>query len=139
MKSEKGITLISITVYVIAIVIIVSIVAVITTYFYKNVDDTIVNIDPATQYAKFNTFFAEEVNKSNIKILECQENYIAFDNGVQYTFVEANKGVYHNKVKICKDVTNCIFSAQMQNGNQTVTVTMIIGGKTYENTYTLKK
>lgn len=139
MKSQNGITLISLTVYVIGIVLIVSIMAVLTTNFYSNIENANINIEPYTEYTKFNSYFSEEINKSNIKILDCAENYIVFDNGVQYTFVSENKGIYHNKVKICKDVTSCKFYTGIQNGNDIVKVEIMIGNKSYINTYTLKK
>ena len=38
MKTEKGVTLISVTIYVIVMLIVVSIITVLTVYFYRNVD-----------------------------------------------------------------------------------------------------
>ena len=38
MKSEKGVTLTSLIVYVIGMVMVISIVSVLTTYFYKNIN-----------------------------------------------------------------------------------------------------
>ena len=38
MKSEKGVTLISVTIYVIVMTLLVAIISVITNYFYKNVE-----------------------------------------------------------------------------------------------------
>lgn len=143
MKSQKGITLVSLVVYIIGMVTIVGVMAVITTNFYKNVNDVDTNINPLSQYTKFNSYFSNEINQYNIAVLECKQengqNYIVFDNGVQYTFVEKNKGIYQNKIKICQDVTECTFSTGIQNGKDIVTVNMKIGNKTYNNTYTLKR
>lgn len=143
MKSEKGITLISLIIYIIAVVIIISIITVITTFFYKNVNNVGISINPINEYTKFNSYFTDEVNKENIKVLECKQNesesYIVFDNGVQYTFIKENKGIYKNTVKICKNVTKCTFSNNTENGNDTITVQITIGDKNYTNTYTLKK
>lgn len=143
MKSQKGITLVSLVVYIIGMVTLVGVMAVITTNFYKSVNDVDTNINPLSQYTKFNSYFSNEVNQYNISILECRQengqNYIVFDNGVQYTFVEKNKGIYKNKIKICRDVTECTFSTGILNGKDIVTVNMKIGNKTYNNTYTLKR
>ena len=62
MKSQKGITLISLTVYVIVMAIVVGVVAIISTFFYSNINDTNVDINPITEYTKFNSFFSDEVN-----------------------------------------------------------------------------
>lgn len=138
MKSEKGITISSLIVYVIAITIIVSIMTVITNNFYKNINNSTVKLEPYTEFTKFNTYFTEEVNKNGVRVLDYGPNYIVFDNEVVYTFVEENKAIYMNKVKICKQITNCIFSTEINNGEEVINVEMIIDGKIYENSYTLK-
>ena len=151
MKSQKGITLISVTIYIIVMVIVVAIVSVISSYFYTNIRGVSDTIDPLTEYTKFNSFFTDEVNHSNIKILECktryinddeaqviESSYVVFDNGVQYTFVSENKGIYRNKVKICNEVESCNFEYKIQNGKDVVVVNLTIGTLDKNVTYTLK-
>ena len=70
MKSEKGITLISLIIYVIALTIVVGIIAVISGYFYDNIDTSSEDIEPMVEYTKFNSFFSEEVNYVGIKVLD---------------------------------------------------------------------
>ena len=143
MKSERGITLTSLIVYIISMLIVISIVSVLTTYFYKNIKNINYGINPLNEYTRFTSYFSNEVNTENIKILECEQNdnqsYIVFDNGVQYTFVRQNEGIYHNNAKICSSVKECTFSTGITNGNETVTVNLKIEDKTYNNTYILKK
>ena len=71
MKSQRGVTLVSLTVYVIVMAIVVGILATITTFFYKNVNDTNAEIDPLTEYTTFNSYFSDEINHPNIKISKC--------------------------------------------------------------------
>ena len=140
MKSQKGISLISLTIYVIALTIIVAMVSVISSYFYKNMNSSTDTINPLTEYTKFNSFFSDEVNHSNIKVLECKENYIVFDNYVQYTFIPENKAIYKNKVKICAEVESCKFEYNINNGKDVVSVKIKIGTQEEKNVdYTLKK
>ncbi len=140
MKSQKGVTLISLTIYVIVMVIVVSMVAVISTYFYTNVRSFSDSLDPVTEYTKFNGFFSDEVNHKNIKVLECKTNYIVFDNGTQYTFLVENKGIYRNQVKIAEGIDNCTFTYDVKNGKSVINVTIKIGEDyTKQMTYTLKK
>ena len=143
MKSQKGITLISLTIYVLVMAIVVGVVAIISTFFYSNMNNTTQDLNPITEYTKFNSFFSDEVNHSNIKILDCGttedgQNYIAFDNGVQYTFIPENQGIYRNQVKIAKGVTNCTFTRNIKNGKDVVEVVFQAGNRTRETTYTLK-
>ena len=142
MKSQKGITLISLTIYVIAMAIVVGTIAIISTFFYSNLTD-IQDINTIAEYTKFNEFFSDEVNHLNIKILECGttdngQNYIVFDNGVQYTFIPENQSVYRNQVKIARGVTNCTFTRNIKNGKDVVEVLFQAGNRTRETTYTLR-
>ena len=139
MKSQKGITLISLTVYVLVMSIIVGVMATITTFFYKNTKDVLIDIDPITEYTAFSSYFSEEVNHLNIKILECNSNYVAFSNGVQYTYIPENKGIYRNKVKICSNIDTCTFFENIKNGKEIIEVNFKVGNQTRNTTYTLKK
>ena len=143
MKSEKGITLISLTIYVIAMAIVVGVIAIISTFFYSNMEDTDNIVSPMAEYTKFNSFFSDEINHEGIEVVSCGttdngQNYIVFSNEVQYTYIEANRAIYRNKVKIAKEIDDCTFTTGTNNGKRVVKVEFEAGGKTRENTYTLK-
>ena len=72
MQKEKGVTLISVTIYIIVMLIIVSVITVITSYFYNNVDVNAVSQDINQQYTRFNTYFTEEINKKGNKVIDIQ-------------------------------------------------------------------
>ncbi len=142
MKSQKGITILSLTVYVIAFAIVIGIVATITGFFYKNVKDISVDINPLTEFATFNSYFADEVNHSNLNVKECStdngQSYIIFSNNVQYTYVPANKAIYKNKIKICKDISNCTFEEKIEEGKTIITVKLEADNQQRTTTYTLR-
>ena len=138
MKSQKGITLISLTIYVIVMIAVVGIIAVVTGVFMKSLKDADFYNDPIAEYTAFNSYFSEEVNHPGIKILECKDDYIVFDNNVQYSFIAENKGIYRNKVKICWDIDSCTFSQGIENGITVVTVHFVAGGQDRTTKYTLK-
>lgn len=149
MNSQKGITLVSLTIYIIAMVIVVGIVAVISSYFYQNVNTSTDQINPLAEYTKLNSFFTEEVNHDQIKVLECkttyqetneiESSYIVFDDGVQYTYLAENEAVYRNQAKICQEVKSCMFENRIKNGKDIVVLTITIGNGTEKTVeYTLK-
>lgn len=117
MKNNRGITLTSLIIYVIGMVIVVSLIATLTTFFYKNVNVDNISKD-TTQYTKFSNLFLDEINKKDNDIVECKTteedgqkiSYIIFSDGNQYTYKAENKSIYKNKIKICKDVEECEFS-----------------------------
>lgn len=126
MKSQKGITLISLTIYIITMTIAVAMVALISNYFYTNTRSLASSINPLTEYTKFSSFFTDEVNHSNIKILECADHYVVFDNGIQYTFIKENKGIYRQEVKIAQEIEDCKFERKIKNGKDVIQVTIQI-------------
>ncbi len=148
MKNERGVTLISLTVYLIAFTIIISLMATLSSYFYKNVSSALDKIDPIIEYSRFIAFFTDDVNQQGIKVLECgnldddddeddedEGYYIVFSNGVQYTFLKDNKGIYKNKAKICRKVENC--QIQFDNTKGKISLEITIGGKSRSNSFTL--
>ena len=58
-KNEKGVTLTSLLIYVLALTVVVIIVGRITTYFYKNMDQVTTNTAAAAEYTKFNSYFTD--------------------------------------------------------------------------------
>ncbi len=143
MKSENGITLTSLIAYIIGMILIIGIMSVLTTNFYKNVNNINMEIIPSTEFTKFSSHFSSEINKYNIKVLECKEtstqNYIVFDNGIQYTYIPENKSIYQNKIKICRGVESCVFTNIIENGKDVIKIKMKIGEKEYNNSYILNK
>lgn len=149
MKSEKGMTLISVTIYVIAMLIIVTIITILTSYFYKNIDINSVSDDLNQQYTRFNSYFTEEVNKKGnfitaigeIEIEDVEDEsrsinqkYIVFSSGNQYTYIPDNDGIYMNNIKIANNITECNFEKKEEDGKTKITVQ--IKGENFDRTTT---
>lgn len=156
MRTEKGVTLITVTIYIIVTLIMISIITVLTSYFYKNVDIQSISQNFNQQYTKFNSYFVKEVNKRGNKVVDIQsvsipqdeeenaeintsqQNYIVFSSGNQYTYIPKNQGIYMNKVKIAQNITGCTFATHKEeNGKTTVTVTILGDNFERETNYTL--
>lgn len=124
MKTENGITMISVIIYVIGMLIVVSIVSVLTGYFYQNVSIHSTENNQMKQYTKFSSYFTQEVNLTGNRIVETKTyninekivSYIIFSSGNQYTFQESNQSIYQNQIKIAENVEKCIFSSQYLDG-----------------------
>ena len=138
MKSQRGITLISVTIYVIGITIAIAVVALLSSYFYKNIDIASKKVNPLTEFTRFSNFFSDEVNHKNIKVTQSASNFVLFSNDVQYSYVPGNKGIYRDTVKICRSVEYCNFQVKNEGGKTIVKVTIKIqGGQKKEIEYTL--
>ncbi len=155
MRTDKGLTLISVTIYIIVMLMIVAIITVLTSYFYKNIDIRSTNQNLNQQYTKFNSYFIKEVNTKGNKVIDIQspiplkedidtqkntdkQNYIMFSSGNQYTYIPENKGIYMNKVKIAQNITGCTFNMKKEENGKT-RITVIMQGDNFkrETTYTL--
>ena len=118
MKQNRGITLISLMIYIIGMLIVIGIISTLTSFFYKNIDITNIGENVTGQYTNFSSIFVYEINKENNKVVDCkisEENgfkisYIIFSSGNQYTFKEENNAIYKNGIKVCENVEDCDFS-----------------------------
>ncbi len=117
MKSDKGITLNSLIIYIIGMLIVITLISTLTTFFSKNISTKDMNSN-TLQYTKFSSVFLTEINSKGNKVVQCKTtgegankvSYIVFSSGNQYTYMGENKSIYKNKIKICEDVTECNFS-----------------------------
>lgn len=114
MKSNKGITLISLITYIIGLTIVLALIATLTSFFYKNISVKDINSD-TTQYTKFSSIFLEETSNKKNYVIDCKSvtdgvSYIIFSSGNQYTFDENSRTIYKNNIKICDNVEICDFS-----------------------------
>ena len=126
MKSNKGITMISLITYIIGLTIVTALIATLTTSFYKNINVSDVNSD-TTQYTKFSSIFSEEINNKDNYVIDCKPitngvSYIIFSSGNQYTFMGKNNAIYKNNVKICQNVDNCDFTYKYVDSKYAITV-----------------
>lgn len=141
MKSQKGVTLISLTIYVIAMVVVVALMTTIGTFFFENIKDATKKVEVVEEYTKFNRIFSEETTHSNLKVLDwdkTDKSYIIFDNGVQYSFIKENKSIYKDKVKVCRGIDYCTFEYKIQGGKNAVIVTIRSGNEEKMIKYILK-
>ena len=146
MKSEKGITMVSLIIYVIAMLITITIITIVTSYFYKNVDIDSDRYTYFSEFTKFESFISEEVNKTNNEILDIGEitidnktqYYIAFSSGNQYTYIPENQAIYQNNIKIASGVEQCSFKEKFVSGKQAVEILIKIQDRTRTVQYVLK-
>ena len=70
MNDEKGITLTSLIIYILGMVIVVTAIATLTSYFYKNIDVNSVKNSSISQFTELTNVFVTETGKTGNKIIE---------------------------------------------------------------------
>ena len=125
MKSDRGVTTASLIVYVIAMLIIVGIIATITSFFYTNAINLEDNSSNVSTITKFNMYFLEETKNRNNKIINNDSKSITFSTGNTFTFQD--NSIYLNSIKICENVKNMGFNVEKINNKEVINVIITIG------------
>ena len=104
MKKEKGITLMSLVIYVFLMIIMVGIMSSITINFSENMDELQGNVKDVIEFGKFNNFFIKEVKTTDNKVdhISDKSNYILFTTGNSFSII--NNEIYYNNTRICQGV-----------------------------------
>lgn len=125
MKTNRGVTTTSLIIYVIAMLIVMGIIATITSFFYTNViniEDSSANL---TEITKFNMYFLEETKNTNNEIVKLSDTSITFLTGNTFTFQD--NSIYLNSSKICENIKQLAFSVEEINSKKVITVLITIG------------
>ena len=73
MKSQNGVTMFSLIIYVTSFLVITTLVAGITTFFYNNVETLDTSIGSNSQYTKFNLYMLNECKKKGNTLFAWQQ------------------------------------------------------------------
>lgn len=128
MRSEKGITLTSLVTYVLGITIIISIITIMSTYFYKNIKIVNDSGKNSEKYTAFNMFFLQDIKNEKITIAECTGDKIIFSNGVNYQYYKNR--IYRNGVEILNGIELLNFKTKKDDSGKKdiITVSIAISG-----------
>jgi hypothetical protein len=107
---RKGVTLVSLTIYVIAAVMVIGALAFINVNFMERTGELSKRTNIINEYAEFCSFFIEDV-KSNSTILDYTSKELRFPNGRKYTIkaVGDHFELYMDSIKICEDLIDASF------------------------------
>ena len=106
-KTEKGVTLIALIVYVAVFMIVIAIMGNISNYFYKNVAEIKEPLKYPSEFNKFNMFFINDVKKNKTAVSNENGTSIKFEDGTTYIY-SAGK-IYRDDIEIAKNVKDARF------------------------------
>ena len=102
MKSENGITLTSLVIYIVVATIVIGTMAIVSSFFFSNMNLIKDQDQYAVEFNKFNMFFVNDVK--NNKTAQIQANQIIFEDGTTYQYSAENKSIYRNNVEVAKQI-----------------------------------
>ena len=118
MKSNRGITLTSLVIYIIGLTIVISIVGTFTNYFNRNINEVTIKQNAEEEYSKLLAFLTKDVNSDNLVYVESGKNGIdcaifKFSDGIEHQYILQNQIIYYlnvenqneKKIVLCENVT----------------------------------
>ncbi len=117
MKSEKGVTLTALVVYMIVFMIVLSIMSTISAHFYKNIAGIKNSPQYIAEFNKFSMFFVADVKKNN-EINTITDTTLEFADGTSYRY--ENGSIYRNDKKIARYVKSFKFTQDSYKVNSTI-------------------
>jgi len=110
MKSEKGVTIISLVIYVAIMTLVIGVMGSILTNFYENTNEVQGNVQEIVEFSKFNNYFLKEIKSNNNKVdhVSGDGTYILFVSGNSFSI--SNNAVYYNNIKICDGAESLKFT-----------------------------
>ena len=150
MKSQKGITMISLVIYVVGFMAVTGIVGAITTYFYNNMNVIDSSASSSVEYNKLNIYLLKQVKSPDVVLEGYTEkphkdlngenvNYITFklQDGTKNTFLHVGNILYFNKIKLCEEVEK--FEVSVEEAEKiSITVTVQIANNQYKTKYVIE-
>lgn len=119
MKNCKGITLMTLIIYVGVLLVIIAVMSSIIKNFYQNNSAVDQETREILEFNKFNTYFLKEVKKTGNKvestIKQDEKNYILFKTGNSFSL--RNGIIYYNNIKICDGVSDLSFNYNQNEEN----------------------
>ena len=130
MKNEKGITLTSLVIYIIALTIIVIMFGVMRNNFENSVKDISQESNLESEFNKFNLYFTKDIKIEGNKAVLDGQNKITFSSGSSYEFINEEKNVvYKNsdkEIKILRNVNSCTFATTIDTDTAKTIITVSI-------------
>ena len=135
MKKEKGITLTALTIYIILFIMLMGMLAVLSTDFNSGIGRVQHSMTSPEEYNKFNVEFLRDIKESYYTNIE-QANgdvTIVLDNGANYKYIKTENAIYKNKVKIAKNIVSFNAINEQSTKGKNVIRIRITTGKSEQN------
>ena len=147
LKSNKGITMTSLVVYVIVLTIVIALLSGFSGYFYKNVNLITIKEASDEQFTRFIAYLTKDLNQDDIFFIktgtdnEESNNYIIlkFYGNLEHQYLFKNDTLYYidkiknKKITLCNNVNLCNF--EYDDTNKVLTTNLNINKKNYTKTF----
>ena len=146
MKSNKGVAMTSLIIYILGLVIVAGIIGSFSTYFYNRANLMVEKNTSEEQYSKVLSYLTKDINSNNItSVSQAGEEgdflIIEFADGTEHQYINKNGCIYYikvgnsdnKKIALCKDVKNKekVFEYE----DETIKINLLINDRSFSNTF----
>ena len=142
MKQNKGVTLITLMMYIILTLVVLGILGMLSRNFRSNLNNVNVKTAQDVEHDKLNVQLLKETKTTDnlIESGNSNNNNIKFKNGNTYTYnIEDNAVYLNNNIKIAENITELYFEVIDTPTKQTLTMKTTINNKTVVSEYVMSK
>lgn len=104
LKSEKGVTLLTLTIYIIVLTAIVGIMAGVSSLFYNNIGMMKDAIENAGDFDTLNSCLISDSKSNSAVVVDETAKTIKFEDGTEYKYNETEKCIYRGEFKVASNV-----------------------------------
>lgn len=147
LKSNKGITMTSLVVYVIVLTIVIALLSGFSVYFYKNVNLITIKEASDEQFTRFIAYLTKDLNQDDVFFIRTgtnngeSNNYLILkiDGNIEHQYLFENETLYYidkiknKKIALCNNVNLCNFV--YDDTNKVLTTNLNINKKNYTKTF----
>ncbi len=131
MKSEKGITLTSLVIYIIVFSAVLALVSSLSSFVYGNLRNLNSDSISSEEFNKFNTYFVKDVKASRGATAKQKANgdgiEITLENGSKYTYVKSENAIYREAIKIARNIIRFNASVKEENSKKLIDIQISTG------------
>lgn len=147
MRSNKGITMMGLVIYVTSFLVVTGIVAGITSFFYGNSSLMTEELYSAADYNKLNLYIVRESEQNGNRVIdispkpgedpESNTTYLTFSNGDKFTYDSNSQLLYYNSICLCEDIQGFKVSTDYATGKEVLNVLVKFTNASYSCKYTM--
>ena len=145
MRSQKGITMMGLVMYITCFLLVTGIVAGITAFFYGNSNLMTEELYSSADFNKLNLYFVKESEQEGNRVEEIAEEnnidgasyYIKFTNGDRFTYDSSYGLLYYQGICLCEDVKKFKADQDFSSGKEVVKIFIEFTNKSYSCNYTM--
>jgi hypothetical protein len=143
LNSQKGITMMSLVIYIASFLLVSGIIASITIFFYNNTSLMDEELYSATEYNKLNAYLVHESQIDGNRLVNNELDALSvlvafeFSNGDKYTLDTESHLLYYNSICLCEDVQDIEIEQSYDTGKEVLKVKVAFTNKTYTTSYTM--